>query len=204
MKKALCTMVAAGTVALSLGAIFGLAPALSGGLPAAPAAGDYAVDPVHSALVFKIGHNAGTYFGRFNKLSGSFLLDPADLSGSTLEFTVDVNSVDTASGKRDDHLRSSDFFNVKQFPTSTFKSTSIKRGGEGVYEVIGDLTVCGVTKPVTAKVIAGKTMPNPQSGKENAGFEATVTVKRTDFGISKFQGMLGEDVTLLVGIEGNR
>lgn len=198
MKTARIAFLASALV--GLGALAGLSPTHPGPL-ATPALGAaYEVDPVHSTLVFKVGHNAGTFFGRFNKISGSFLLDGA----GALEFTVQTDSVDTGIEKRDLHLKSPDFFNVKQFPTSTFKSTSVKKTGEGAYEAAGDLTLGGTTKPVTVKIASARTGTNPQSKQENAGFEATIAIKRSDFGISKFTGMLGEDVTIMVGVEGNR
>lgn len=176
----------------------------SGPAPAAPAptaiAGGYTVDAVHSAVVFKIEHDgAGTFFGAFEKISGSF-----DLSGAApaLEFTVDVDSVDTNSADRDKHLKSPDFFNVKQFPTATFKSTKVTKTTEGAFEVVGDLTLHGVTKPVTVAVSSAKSKVSERTKKEVAGFEAVFSINRSEFDIKTYPGALGEKVTIMVGIEG--
>lgn len=204
MKTARAILVA--SILAGAGTMIGLAPS---NLPAPAAhspygaAGVYAVDPIHTTLVFKISHNAGTFFGRFDKISGDFLLDPADLKASSLGFTIDTTSIDTANEKRDQDLKG-DFFNVKQFPKSTFKSTSIKKTGEGSFEAAGDLTLCGMTKPVTIKITSARTGTNPMNKKENAGFEGAFSIKRSDFGITKYPGMLGEEVTIMVGVEGNR
>lgn len=166
------------------------------------AEGQFAVDTVHSATIFKITHNgAGTFLGRFNELSGTFSLDATKPESGSLNFTIKTESVDTANGDRDKHLRGADFFNTKQFPESTFKSKSIKKAGEG-FEVTGDLTLCGVTKPVVVKITNFKAGVNAMNKKPVAGFEANFTIKRADFGITKFPGMLGDDVAMTVGVEG--
>ncbi|MBC7772011.1 MAG: YceI family protein [Pyrinomonadaceae bacterium] len=172
-------------------------------LSAVLADGEYNVDAVHSALIFKISHGVGTFFGRFNDITGKFALDAAKPESGTLEFTIKTDSVDTNNDGREKHLKGGDFFNTKQFPESTFKSTSSTKSGDG-YEVKGDLTLCGVTKPITVKITNFKTGTDERSKKATAGFEAQFTIKRSDFGITKFGGMLGEDVTIMVGVEGNR
>jgi len=166
--------------------------------------GEYGVDPVHSALVFKISHNGvGTFFGRFNDMTGKFSLDATKPESGTLEFTIKTDSIDTHNDGREKHLKSGDFFNTKQFPESTFKSSSVTKTADG-FEVKGDLTLCGTTKPVTVKVTNFKTAMNEKAKKEMAGFEAQFTIKRADFGMTKFSGMLGEEVTVMVGVEGGK
>lgn len=168
------------------------------------AEGEYAVDPVHSALVFKISHNnVGTFFGRFNDISGKFSLDAAKPESGSLEFTIKTDSVDTNNDGRETHLKGDVCFNVKQFPESTFKSKTSKKTADG-FEVVGDLTLCGVTKPVTVKITSFKTGNDPRSKKQLAGFEAQFTINRNDFGMTKLGNMLGEEVTIMVGVEGNR
>src|SRR5438045_581123 len=116
---------------------------------ASAGADNYAVDGMHAGVSFKISHLGLSWtYGRFNEMSGDFTLDPADPSKSSFNLSIQVNSVDTNNKKRDDHLKSPDFFNVKQFPAITFKSTSVKPVKDG-YQVTGDLTLHGVTKPVT-------------------------------------------------------
>lgn len=166
--------------------------------------GEYVVDKVHSGLYFKIEHDgAGTFIGRFNDIDGKFAIDASKPESGMLEFVVKAESVDTNNADRDKHLMSGDFFNAKQFPEITFKSKSIKKAGD-VIEVTGDLTLTGTTKSVTAKLMNYKTGTSPRTKKENAGFEATFTINRNEFGITKYPGGLGDNVTIVVGMEGVR
>ena len=173
--------------------------------PLAPAAaGEYNVDKVHSGLFFKIEHaGMGTFLGRFNDLDGKFALDNEKPESGMLDFKVKAESVDTNNADRDKHLKGGDFFNVKQFPEITFKSKSVKKV-EGGFEVTGDLTLTGTTKSVTVKVTNFKTGTSQMTKKEGAGFEANFTINRNDFGITKYPGMLGDNVTLTIGIEGSK
>ncbi|MGE3108590.1 MAG: YceI family protein [Phycisphaerales bacterium] len=197
------------TGVLAFGVAYGIAAGPRPSPAPAPAAttrqtdGEYVVDKVHSGLYFKIGHGVGTFLGRFNELSGTFAMDPAKPEPGSMQFTVQTESVDTNNDGRDKHLRSADFFNVKQFAEITFKSKSVTKSANG-FDVAGDLTITGTTKPVTVKITNFKTGMNPQNKKESAGFEATLTINRNDFGITKYPGMLGDDVTIVIGIEGAR
>src|SRR5258708_120777 len=117
---------------------------------------NYKIDPVHSSISFKIQHSGISWVhGRFNEFSGSYTLDKDDPSKGTFELTIKPESVDTNNKGRDGHLRSGDFFNVKQFPALTFKSTGIK-AADGNLEVTGDLTMHGETKPITFTLKGGK------------------------------------------------
>jgi polyisoprenoid-binding protein YceI len=172
--------------------------------PAARAADTYTADPVHSSVVFRIKHMNTSYsWGRFNTLAGKFTIDHADPSQCQLDFVVDTESVDTANAKRDEHLKSPDFFNAKQFPKITFKSTSIKvpASDDDPYEVTGNLTLHGVTKPVVAKVKATG-FSKGMDGKPIAGIEGNFTLKRSDFGMTNMVGPVGDDVWVNVSIEG--
>lgn len=198
MKKAVVFTLAALTV--SIGAV--LAGAGSERPSMAPADG-YTVDTVHSAVIFKIEHDGvGTFFGRFNDIEGSFNLDAANPESSTMNFTIKTDKVDTANADRDKHLRSPDFFNTKQFPEATFTAKSVKKKSDGAFDVTGDLTLMGLTKPVMVKVTNVKSGESPRTKKPIAGFEGVFTIKRSEFGITKYPGGLGEDVTIMVGIEG--
>lgn len=182
--------------ALALATVLGFAAANS-----ATAADNYKVDPVHTTAIFKITHfNVAPFYGRFNVVTGTFSLDDSDASKSTFEFEVNVDKVDTGNEKRDNHLRGPDFFNTKQFPTAKFKSTSVKPGEGNTLEVTGDLTLHGVTKPVTAKV--EKTGQGNTPAGQRAGLATTFTIKRTDFGMSFMLQGLGDEITLMFGIEG--
>lgn len=180
----------------------GLALTLFFGAPAL--ADDYTIDPVHSAVIFRIKHLKVSYtYGRFNKTTGTFSLDENEPGNTKIDLTVDVSSLDTNDPKRDGHLKGPDFFNVKQFPKATFKSKAVKKVGEDLYEVKGDMTLHGVTKEITVKVTKTGEGEDPWGG-HRAGAELTFTIKRSDFGMSYMQGPVGDDVRLIVSIEGIR
>jgi polyisoprenoid-binding protein YceI len=177
----------------------------AGLLGAAPAraADTFTVDPIHSSLIFRIKHlDAGYIYGRFNQFSGSFALDDKNPADCKLEMEVKVDSLDTGNGMRDTHLKGPDFFNAKESPTMTFKATSMKAADEKTYEVTGDLTLHGVTKPVTVKLERIGSAKDPRSGKLRTGFETTFTIKRSDFGMKYAIGLLGDDVRVTVAVEG--
>lgn len=165
----------------------------------------FKVDTGHSGAVFRIKHmDVAFFWGRFDTITGTVT---PDAESPSFDVTIDANSVNTGSKGRDDHLRSPDFFNVKEFPSITFKSTSSKRmfmqPQRGMfYEVDGELTMHGVTKPVKAMVEWTGTADTPRGRR--CGFEAMFTVKRSDFGMNYGldQKALGDEVRLFVGIEG--
>jgi polyisoprenoid-binding protein YceI len=168
---------------------------------AAAAAASYKVDSVHSMVIFKVKHmGAGNFYGRFNQVSGTFTIDDADPAKGQVDFQVKADSIDTANTKRDEHLKSIDFFNVVQFPSIAFKGKEVKKTGETSYEVAGDLTLHGVTKPLQAKVEKVGTGKG-RGGDTITGFEATFMVKRTDFGMTYGAGALGDEVHVIVSVE---
>lgn len=161
-------------------------------------AADYQVDPAHSAVTFEVGHlGVSTTVGRFNDFEGSFAYGDNNSDGN-VEFTIQAASVDTNHEARDKHLRSPDFLDVKQFPTLTFKSTSFD--GE---DLVGDLTLHGVTKEVTFEVETVGEGEDPWGGYR-AGFEASTTIKRSDFGVSYFIPGVTDETEIDVYIEGIR
>jgi polyisoprenoid-binding protein YceI len=164
----------------------------------------YSVDNSHSSVIFRIKHlNVSYTYGRFNQIAGTFLFDEADASKSSLSIEIKTDSLDSNSPDRDKHLKSPDFFNVKQFPTSTFKSTAVKATEAGKYEVTGDLTICGVTKPVTFTLT--KTGEGDSPFKDHRfGFETNLVIKRGDFGIKFMPELLEDNVWLLISVEGVR
>jgi polyisoprenoid-binding protein YceI len=125
--------------------------------------------------------------------------DPAK---NSFQITIQTESVDTANAKRDQHLKSPDFFNAKQFPTITFKSSQSKKTGDNTFDVTGDLTLHGVTKPVTAKIT--KTGGGNVRGKQIAGVEAELIFKRSDYGMNFALDSLGDDIFVIVSLEGAR
>ncbi len=167
-----------------------------------PGAESYTVDPVHSVVLFRIEHlKVGAFHGRFDKISGSFTVDEA--GAGSVEVTVDAASVNTGNEQRDGHLKSPDFFNVKQFPSITFKSNALKRVDGKTYEAVGQLTLHGVTKPLTVtleRIGSGKGM----QGEYRTGFEAIFTIKRSDFGMNWRLDLLGDEVRVTVAVEGIR
>jgi polyisoprenoid-binding protein YceI len=183
--------------------------ALASGLAASPVAADtFVIDPVHSEASFQVRHVVTKVRGRFTDFTGTIVGDPAKPEAATVEFTVKTASIDTAQAKRDGHLRSADFFDAEKFPEITFKSTKIKATGKDKYDVTGNLTMHGVTKPVTLQVT---NLGSGGTGKdEKFGFEATTTLNRKDFGIIWNKAldtggfMLGDDVVVTVNIEAGR
>lgn len=182
-----------------------LSGALLLGLAAPASAADtYLVDGSHSSIVFRIRHlNVSWFYGRFNKVTGQFRVDEANPAGSSIQLEIDADSVDTANQRRDQHLKSPDFFNAVEFPKITFRSKQVRKADEGVFEVTGDLTLHGVTREVTVRAEHVGTGPG-QRGEQRAGFEAVFTIKRSDFGMSFMQGPLGDEVRLVISLEGVR
>lgn len=161
-------------------------------------AADYKIDPAHSGVVFKVGHlGVSTTVGRFNEFEGNFEYAENGKSGSA-SLTIKADSIDTNHDARDKHLRSPDFLDVKQFPTLTFKSTKFE--GD---TLTGDLTIHGITKPVSfdvKKIGEGK---DPWGGYR-AGFEATTVIQRSDFGVTYFIPGVTDKTEIEVYVEGIR
>ena len=171
---------------------------------AAARAGEaYTVDAVHSSVVFRVKHlNTSHTWGRFDSIAGTFALDPADASGSKLSFTIKAASVNTNNKDRDNHLKSPDFFNAVQYPNITFASESVTKTEKG-YDVKGNLTLHGVTKPIQVLVVPvgnGKDM----KGNPITGIDTTFVVKQSDFGITKMAAAVGDEVTIFVSLEGGK
>jgi len=185
-----------------------LAMALAAPLAAAAQAESYTIDPIHSFIYFSIDHlGVSTLHGRFNKSSGKFSIDRAGKKGA-LDLTIEAASVDTGDNdkgsrprSRDEHLRSPDFFNVAEFPRLTYKATGVKFSGDNPAEVEGQLTMLGVTKPVTLKVDRWTCRDHPMSKRPMCGGNASGSVKRTDFGMKYGVPAIGDEVRLLVNFE---
>ena len=161
----------------------------------------FKIDPVHSSIGFSIKHlGVSDFYGRFNDVSGQVVFDKADPSKSSVEVTIPVESIDTHNEKRDQHLKSPDFFNAKQFPMIVFKSKSVEGTGDN-YKAIGDLTLHGVTKPLTLEIKRGPDGKGME-GEIRGGGETRFTIKRSDFGMNFMQGGLGDEVTVLLSLEG--
>ncbi|MFT5735012.1 MAG: polyisoprenoid-binding protein YceI [Planctomycetota bacterium] len=172
------------------------------GTPISPLeATTYKVDLTHSNILFKCKHLGVSYqYGRFDKFSGTFTLGD-DAATSNVSITVDPASVNSNSEGRDKHLRSADYFNVKQFPEMKFESTKITPGDGDAYAVVGSLTLHGVTKEITMDVTKVGEVDAGKMG-QRAGFEGSFTIDRMDYGIESAPDMLGHDVRMMFSIEG--
>lgn len=162
----------------------------------------FQIDSVHSTAIFRTHHRgAGMFYGRFNDLTGTIRLDDGMPS---FDVSIDINSVDTGTTKLDEHLKSPDFFNVVEFPAMTFKSNSSKLVGENKYEVIGEIAMHGVAKPLTVHMV--KTGQVTGRRGEMIGYETEFNITRSDFGMTYGveSGALGDEVKVIVAIEAGR
>lgn len=170
------------------------------------AADTYKLDVAHSNVEFKIRHLVSQVTGRFGEFDATLQLDAADPTRSTVELTIKASSIDTREPKRDNHLRSPDFFDVQKFPEMTFKSTKIVKGSGNTYQVTGSFTMHGVTKEITIPVEFLGTAKDPW-GNERAGFSATFPIDRKEYGVSWNKALdaggflLGDEVTATVNLE---
>jgi polyisoprenoid-binding protein YceI len=165
------------------------------------AADTFKIDPVHSSVVFSVMYlGVSNFYGRFNDVSGTVVLDKADPSKSSVELTIPVESVDTHNEKRDQVLRSPDFFNAKQFPVMAFKSKQVESSGD-TYKVTGDFTLHGVTKPLTLEIKKGGEGKGME-GEIRGGGETRFTIKRSDYGMNFMQGPLGDEINIVVSLNG--
>lgn len=178
-----------------------LSLALLAAAPASAGAAVFDVDDSHSMTVFRVKHlGVGQFWGVFHTVTGTVDYDPKDPRAASVDLAIRADSVFTADAKRDEHLKSPDFFHAKEFPTIAFKSTSVTPKG-GKLAVAGKLTIRGVTKDVTAEVETVGSGKDPW-GNDRAGWEARITIRRSDFGVSFMPGGLGEEVQLVLAIEG--
>lgn len=170
------------------------------------AADTYVVDKTHSEVSFQIRHLMGKVRGYFTDFSGTISADAAKPEASTVEFAIKATSINTASEDRDKHLRSADFFDVEKLPEIGFKSTKIKLLGKDRYQVTGDFTLHGVTKPLTLPVTFLGSAKDPW-GNERASFETTATLNRKDYGMVWNKALdaggllLGEEVAISISLE---
>ncbi|MCW3081486.1 YceI family protein [Segetibacter sp.] len=156
-------------------------------------------DDMHSQLSFTVTHlGINDISGTFNDVDVTVQSTKADFSDASFELTAKTASIDTRVEPRNKHLKSADFFDVETYPTLNFKSTGIKAAGKNQYKLTGDLTIHGVTKPVTMNLLYKGTVENPMSKKPTAAFQISGTIKRTDFGVGeKFpSGMVSDEVRI--------
>jgi polyisoprenoid-binding protein YceI len=164
------------------------------------AASTYQIDPVHSEVSFRIRHlGLSKVYGRFVTYKGTIQLDEQDMTKSLVEVTIDSASINTENAMRDKDLRSPNFFDVEKFPAVTFRSVAVKPLAKDRFEVTGDFSMHGVTKRITIPVTATGTTTTPKETR--AGFEGTLTLNRNDYAITYMPGIVGEDVSITLGIE---
>jgi polyisoprenoid-binding protein YceI len=175
-------------------------------LPVLAESTEWTVDPAHSTIGFTVPHMVVSEVdGKFKTYTAKALLDEADLTKSTVEFSADVASIDTGDTKRDEHLRSAEFFDAAKFPKLTFKSTKISKAGKG-YKLKGELSMHGITKEVTLDATVSAPVKNPW-GKLVRSVKLTGKVKRGDYGLSwnktLDQGgvLIGDEVALNLKLE---
>ena len=178
-----------------------VALALSAAAFTATAADTYVIDANHSFPSFEISHfGFSTFRGRFDKISGTVTLDLAKKIGAA-DVTIDVASISTGVDKLNEHLKSAEFFDAAKYPTITFKSKDFKFDGDKLTVVNGDLTIHGVTKPVTLAVKNFKCAEHPLKKVPACGADATVNIKRSEFGVSTYSPNVGEEVALELQVE---
>jgi polyisoprenoid-binding protein YceI len=168
----------------------------------------FVLDKAHTEIGFKIRHFVSKVGGRFGKFEGTIVLDRAKPEESSVEVKIDTTSIDTGNPGREKHLNSPDFFDTAKFPEITFKSTKVAAKGKDAYEVTGDLTMKGVTKPVTLTVSANGFTSDGRGGQKT-GFDVTGKLNRKDFGVNwnavvDQNAMLSEDVDLVISVEANK
>ncbi|MCJ2034956.1 YceI family protein [Methylobacterium sp. J-068] len=167
--------------------------------PAQIQAGTYAVDPAHTQVGWRVSHMGfSNYSGGFSDVSGTLDLQPKNPSASSLKISVPVASVATTSAKLTDELKGAQWLDAAQFPQMAFVSTKVTPEGKDKAKVTGDLTLHGVTKPVTLNVTLVGAGTNPLSKKVTVGFEVTGTLKRSDFGVKTYVPLIGDDLHLTI------
>lgn len=169
--------------------------------------GTYKIDPDHAQVIFMIQHmGLSTFYGRFGTVSGALTVDPAAPEQSTLDAQIDMTNISTHVEKLDSELKDSVFDSAK-YPTATFKATKIVVTGDKTGTVTGDMTIKGITKPVTLNVTfnGGRNSPIPFA-PYRLGFDATGTIHRADFGLTGYiwGGFVGDDVTIAIEAEFER
>lgn len=162
----------------------------------------YKIDANHTDVVASWSHfGFSNPIAHFGKVDGNITYDPANVGASKVEVTIPLSGLNSHVPDFDDHLRSGDFFDAEKFPDITFKSTSVKAAGKGKLKVTGDLTIKGITKPVVLDVTINKTGVQPLAKREAAGFSATTTIKRTDFGLGLYAPNVSDQVKLSITTE---
>jgi polyisoprenoid-binding protein YceI len=164
----------------------------------------FAIDPNHTFPRFSYSHlGYSTQLSRFNRTSGTVVWDRAARTGA-VDVTIDMKSVDTGSTVFDGHIQGEDYLDTARYPTATFKSTAVRFDGDKLVAIDGNLTIKGVTKPVTLAVTSFQAMPHPMLKRDAIGANATTTIKRSDFNAGKYAPYVGDEVTIGLALEAVR
>lgn len=164
----------------------------------------YKVDPVHSSILFRVKHLGISYvYGRFHNPSGTVKFDERAPENGLVTISAKVQDIDTGNTQRDDHLKSPDFFDAEKFPLISFKSRGTEQRDDDLYDVAGDMTVHGVTRPIIIVVEFTGSGKDPRGGFR-VGAESTFNIKRSDYGMTTMLGPVGDDVRITVSIEAVR
>jgi len=166
------------------------------------AADSYDIDPRHSQVRFKYSHfGFSNIVGILPDVNGKIVYDAANPAASKVDATIGIASVRTGIDKLDQHLQAADFFDIAQFPQATFRSTKVAAAGDGKLRVDGDLTIHGVTRPISLDVKLNAQGKHPMSGAPAIGFDATTALKRSEFGVGKYAPNVSDDVAIEITIE---
>ncbi|MDR6938108.1 MULTISPECIES: YceI family protein [unclassified Luteibacter] len=162
----------------------------------------YKLDPGHTMVLFSWNHfGFSNPSANFGDVDGTLVYDEADPSKATVEATLPLSGLDSFVPKLDEHLKSADFLDAAKYPNVTFKSTKVVPAGKGKLKVTGDLTVHGVTKPVTLDVTLNKSGPHPMMKVQTVGFDATATIKRSDFGVGQYVPNVSDEIKIRITTE---
>lgn len=174
----------------------------AGAAHAAPVKYDF--DKAHTSISFKVNHlGFSNSIGRFMDWDGHIMFDAEKPDASSVEVQIKSPSIFMGTEAWDKHMKNADFLNVEKFPTIDFKSTKIDVTGDKAADIHGDLTILGVTKPVVLKTVMNGAGKHPMSGKDTAGFTATTTIKRSEFGMNYGLPNVGDDVAITIEVEAN-
>jgi polyisoprenoid-binding protein YceI len=155
----------------------------------------FSIDPTHTQVSFTYDHfGFSNPTGRLEDIKGTLVVDQADWAKSSVEVTMPLSGLHTGVPKLDEHLKTPDFFDAAKFPDVTFKSTKVSKTGAQTLDIAGDLSVHGVTKPVTLHARINKIGENKMIGSQSAGFDADTTLKRSEFGLTKYVPMVSDEV----------
>ncbi len=162
----------------------------------------YKMDPAHTDVIAQWSHfGYSNPIAHFGDVEGTIVYDADNIGASSVEVTLPMSGMSSHVAKFDEHLRSADLFDVANFPEATFKSTKVESAGEGKLTITGDLTLKGVTRPVVLAATINKVADHPMSKQPTAGFDATATFKRSDFGLGLYAPAVSDEVQIRITTE---